>query len=166
MRNGDVIAQLRAVDPAAPMDLSRIDPGALRALREGITMSAPEATRRKRRLGRRGLFVAGVSVVLVGGGTAYAAYVEFFGGLADGVNCQHVWNETAAGVPQVTGPELTGDPIADCETYEAQAGLPRSPTPSRSPTKACCSSPRPTRFPRARCSAPRRPQPPPPTSWA
>ena len=48
---------------------------------------------------------------------------------ADGVNCQHVWNETAAGVPEVMGPELTGDPIADCETYEARAGLPPIPDP-------------------------------------
>jgi len=129
MSNDDVIAQLRAVDPAMRTDLSRIDPGALSALREGITMNATPSTTKARRLGRRGLFVAGVSVVLLGGGAAYAAHVEFFGGLADGVNCQHVWNETAAGAPEVTGPELTGDPIADCGTYDAQAGQPPVPDP-------------------------------------
>ena len=161
MRNDDVIAQLRAVDPATRTDLSRIDPGALSALREGITMSAPEATKRKRQLGRRGLFVAGVSVVLVGGGAAYAAHVEFFGGDGDGVNCQHVWNETAAGVPMVSGPELTGDPIADCDTYEAQAGQPSIADPSRSPTRTCSLSPRPTRSPRGQCSTRHRPPRPP-----
>jgi len=120
MSNDDVIAQLRAVDPAAPMDLSCVDPGALRALREGITMTAPETTtKRARRMGRRGLFVAGISVVLVGGGVAYAAHQQFLGGDIHGWNCQVAPDEAP-----VSAVDLTGDPIADCATFVAQAGLP------------------------------------------
>ncbi|WP_028049237.1 hypothetical protein [Cellulomonas sp. URHD0024] len=124
MRNDDIFARLCATDPVAQSDLSRIDPGALSALREGITMSTPEkaptAAKRARRLGRRGLFAAGISVALVGGGAAYAAHLEFLGGDGDGLNCQHVWNDTATGV---TGANLTGDPIADCGVFVAKAGL-------------------------------------------
>ncbi|WP_028045622.1 hypothetical protein [Cellulomonas sp. URHE0023] len=126
MRDADLTARLRATDPVGRTDLSRIDPSALSALREGITMSMPEATgtrRRTRRLGRRGLFAAGISVVLVGGGAAYAGHLEFAGGAGDGVNCQHVWNETAMGVPAVMGPNLTGDPVTDCAGYVSAAGL-------------------------------------------
>ncbi|KQY42850.1 hypothetical protein [Cellulomonas sp. Root137] len=126
MTHDDVIAQLRSADPVAGLDLSHLDPGAVRALRQGITMTERDSssTSRRRRIGRRSTLIAGLSIALVGGGSAYAVHQQWFGGTGDGPNCQSVWNETAAGVAMVSGPNLTGDPVADCDTYRAQAGLP------------------------------------------
>lgn len=125
MTNDDMLAQLRTADPAAGLELSRLDPSAVGALCEGITMTdRGTTTSARRRIGRRGALIAGLSLVLAGGGAAYAGHQQWFGGGGDGPNCQSVWNETAAGVPMVSGPDLTGDPIADCDVYREQAGLP------------------------------------------
>jgi hypothetical protein len=72
--------------------------------------------------------IAGVSVALVGGGTAYAAHVQQVSGLADGLNCQQVWGEGVS-AQSVGGPSLTGDPIADCDVWAADAAKPRIADP-------------------------------------
>lgn len=125
MSHDDVLGQLRSADPVAGLDLSHLDPCALSALRQGITMTDRDTTgRQRRRIGARGTLIAGLSVALVGGGAAYAEHQQWFGGIGDGLNCQSVWNETAAGVPMVGGPHLTGDALLDCDTYRERAQLP------------------------------------------
>ena len=126
--NQDVLARLRSVDPVRRIDLARTDTGALDALREGIIMTdrTPATTSTVRRLGRRGTLAVGLSFVLVGGGAAYAAYQQFSGGIVDGLNCQSVWNQDT---DSADGPPLSGDPVADCVTYRAQAGLARISDP-------------------------------------
>lgn len=130
----DPMDRLRSVDPARRVDLSRVDPGALRAVREGITMTVREpetadgaSEARTRRglgrlgLGRRGTIAVGLSVVLAGGSLGFAAYHQLFrGGLADGINCLSSWEGQSV---STDGPPLTGDPIADCATYMAGSGV-------------------------------------------
>lgn len=130
----DPMARLRSVDPARRVDLSHLDPGALRAVREGITMTVREpetadgaSEARTRRglgrlgLGRRGTIAVGLSVVLAGGSLGFAAYHQLFrGGLADGINCLSSWEGQSV---STDGPPLTGDPIADCATYMAGSGV-------------------------------------------
>ena len=123
MRNDDVLAQLRAADPARSADLSRTDRGAITALREGITMTPRTSTtaRPARRLATRGGLALLAGVMLVGGGGAYAAYEQLYvGGAADGLTCLTQWSdwpETSTG-----GPGLTGDPVADCQHYNDLEG--------------------------------------------
>ena len=125
MRNDDVLAQLRAVDPARGTDLSRTDRGALVALREGITMTARTSTttaRPARRLATRGGVALLAGVMLVGGGGAYAAYERLYvGGAADGITCLTQWSDWPA--MSTGGPPLTGDPVADCQHYNDLEGV-------------------------------------------
>lgn len=125
MRNDDVLAQLRAADPARGADLSRTDRGAFTALREGITMTARTSTttaRPARRLATRGGVALLAGVMLVGGGGAYAAYEQLYvGGAVDGITCLARWSDW----PEMStgGPALTGDPVADCQHYNELEGL-------------------------------------------
>lgn len=124
MRNDDVLAQLRAADPARGADLSRTDRGALVALREGITMTARTSTtpRPARRLATRGGVALLAGVMLVGGGGAYAAYERLYvGGAADGITCLTQWSDWPA--LSTGGPPLTGDPVADCQHYNDLEGV-------------------------------------------
>ena len=124
MRNDDVLAQLRGADPARGADLSRTDRGALTALREGITMTArtSTSTRPARRLATRGGVALIAGVMLVGGGAAYAAYERLYvGGAADGITCLTQWSDWPSS--STGGPELTGDPVADCQHYNDLEGV-------------------------------------------
>lgn len=124
MRNDDVLAQLRAVNPVTEADLSPVDPGALVALREGITMTGrqlPLPNSSKRRIGRRGATGAIVTIALLGGGAAYAAHQQWYvgGSLADGITCVTQWADPTEHTLESTGgPALTGDPVADCQHYQ------------------------------------------------
>jgi hypothetical protein len=127
MTHDDVLDALRSVDPVDGVDLRRVDRRALDALRVGITMTDRGAAgpARRRRWSRRGVTAGALAAVLVGGGAAYAGVQQqWFGGFADGVNCWALWNEPATGAPMIGGADLTGDPVADCETYRAEAELP------------------------------------------
>ncbi len=118
----DAIAALRAVDPARQSDLGAVDPGAVDALREGIIMTGTASpAAHKRRVGRRGALAIGLSTALVGGGAAYAAYQITHGpsAAADGLNCIQTWSQ---GEPSAAGPELTGNPVADCAQMLAEKG--------------------------------------------
>lgn len=124
MTNDDVLAQLRAADPARRADLSRIDDGATTALREGITMTARTGTTPSpaRRLATRGVVALLVGATLLGGGAAYAAYQRLYvGGAGDGLTCLTRWSD---GLDASSGgPALTGDPVADCQHYQELDGL-------------------------------------------
>lgn len=132
----DVIAELRGQDPARRTHLDAVDPGALVALREGITMTdlrtnetQPAATLRParqgvRRLGGRGALVGGLAVVLAGGGVAFAATQlwtdeETAATNGMGVECTTLYGQAQGAV----APTLTGDPVADCARVRADAGL-------------------------------------------
>ena len=125
MRNDDVLAQLRAVNPVTEADLSPVDAGALVALREGIIMTGrqlPLAHSSRRRIGRRGVTGAIVTVALLGGGAAFAAHEQWYvgGGSADGITCLTHWAGPNDGYADGTGgPPLTADPVADCQQYQA-----------------------------------------------
>ncbi|RYV52634.1 hypothetical protein [Pengzhenrongella frigida] len=131
MRNDDVLAQLGAVNPVSEADLSPVDAGALVALREGITMTGrqlPLAHSSRRRIGRRGVTGAIVTVALLGGGAAFAAHQLGYvggGGAADGITCLTHWVGNNDGFADSTGgPPLTADPVADCQQYQALSGRP------------------------------------------
>lgn len=132
----DAIAELRAHDPAGRVRLDAVDPGALRALREGITMTdrrtdpvAERRTgapgRRPRRTSRRGVAALGLGVALVGTGVAYAASQLWTDAETTATNpmvidCQEVFGQADGAV---AGRTLTGDPVADCATARADADL-------------------------------------------
>jgi hypothetical protein len=129
MKHDDVLAQLQAVNPVADADLSLVDPGALVALREGITMTgrqAPQANSYRRRIGRRGVSGAIVTVALLGGGAAYAGHQWYAGGAsAEKLACGTQWaDQTQEILDNTGGPPLTGNPVADCQRYQAQSGRP------------------------------------------
>lgn len=130
MRNDDVLAQLRAVNPVTEADLSHVDPGALVALREGITMTGqrlPQATRSRRRIGRQGVTGAIVTVALIGGGAAYAAHQHWYlgGASAEKISCGTQWaDQTKEILDSTGGPALTGNPVADCQRYQTLSGRP------------------------------------------
>ena len=136
----DVIAELRGQDPAWRAGLDAVDPGALVALREGITMtergtadaraevgSAP-ARQGARRLRGRGALVGGLAVALAGGGVAVAASQLFSdeesaatNGM--GIECREVFDVGFPNEGAVIGVARTGDPVADCQTERAEEGL-------------------------------------------
>lgn len=130
----DVIAELRAQDPARRARLDAVDPGALDALREGITMTDRGTTEREsarqgvRRLGRRGVLVGGLAVVLAGGGVAYAAS-QLWGDAAGtatnamGIECQEVFGVGYPNEGATVSATLTGDPVTDCATTRHADGL-------------------------------------------
>ncbi|PPK97796.1 hypothetical protein CLV92_103331 [Kineococcus xinjiangensis] len=129
----DVLARLRAADPVAGTDLARMDRGVLDALREGVTMTE-RSTRRglRRRLGRGGFATAVTGIAVLGGGVAYAGYEQWYvggGASHDGVNCRTEWADPTAMRDTVGGPELTGDPLADCRRYMELVGRPPIPDP-------------------------------------
>jgi hypothetical protein len=123
----DPMTRLRANDPIRGARLDAVDPGALSALREGITMirregadeSAVPRARGWRRFGVRGMVGAGLALVLVGGTAAFAVH-EMLHTYTDGYECMQVWDPQ--GVPALSV-ELTGDPVADCQTTLAAQGL-------------------------------------------
>lgn len=135
----DVIAELRGQDPARRAHLDAVDPGALAALREGITMTDRETTETNpepvrpvrpgaRRLGRRGVLVGGLAVVLAGGGVAYAAshlWGDAEGAATNtmGIECQEVFGVGYPNEGATVAATLTGDPVADCQTVRAEDGL-------------------------------------------
>ena len=136
----DVIAELRANDPARRARLDAVDPGVLGALREGITMTdratietrpdaRPEpALRGARRVGKRGALVGGLAVVLAGGGVAYAAsqlWTDEEGAATNpmGIECQEVFGVGFPNEGATVASTLTGDPVADCEIVRADEGL-------------------------------------------
>ena len=123
----------RTVDDAGIAAVT--DRHALVALREGITMTdrhttpTTEVPRRGRRLGRRGLVSGVLALTLVGGGAAYAAYNQWYsGGALDGLTCMATWREPLGSddaLDSTGGPALTGDPVADCQRYQQEAGQPQ-----------------------------------------
>ncbi|KGN39580.1 hypothetical protein [Knoellia subterranea] len=137
-RGADVMDALRAADPATRADLTRTDDRAFTALREGITMTAREQAGTTKRRGRRTLVAGGLALALLGGGTAYAGLngFEVFnnvpatwkgGGTDGGVTCLSVWVDPQspdAAKGSTGGPELSADPIADCQKYQEMAGKP------------------------------------------
>ena len=131
----DVIAEFRAQDPARRAALGAVDPGALAALREGITMTGRTTTvRSMRRLGRRGLLAGGLAVALAGGGVAFAATQlssdeEATGTTPMGIECQEVFGEGYPADGATVAASLTGDPVADCATFRAEEGLDPLPDP-------------------------------------
>lgn len=126
----DILRELRAADPARRVDLGRVDPRALDALRKEIlvTSTEPDVGRGTvRRLSRRAV-TAGVAVVAVlGGGVAYAAVEQGWniGGGGPGILCVTRWADPTTEVLDGTGGSaLSGDPVADCQEYQAQSGRP------------------------------------------
>ncbi|HEY0189154.1 MAG TPA: hypothetical protein VGC67_16825 [Cellulomonas sp.] len=120
----DPIDRLRTADPARRLHLDDLGPAAWQGLHEAIlrTEREPAASparpaRRRWRLGRSTTLVLGVAVALTAGGLA--TIPGFLGGAVDGPNCLRAWGEAA----EVAGPWVTGDPVADCETYWEQAGI-------------------------------------------
>lgn len=127
----DILRELRAADPARRVDLGRVDPRALDALRKEIlvTSTEPETGRRTvRRLSRRTVTAGAAVLALLGGGAAYAGaehgwYVG--GGGAYGITCVTHWVDPTKEVPDSTGgPALTVDPVADCQRYQALSDRP------------------------------------------
>lgn len=130
----DVMRVLRESDPAARTGLGSVDPAALAALRDGVLRTSPEAMAvpRGRARTRRGVVAVAVGTLLLGGGVAYAAVQQGrfvgrgFG--ADTLTCMSQWvdpNRPEALEAEVTGGSvLTGDPVADCQTYQELSGLP------------------------------------------
>lgn len=135
----DVIAELAGQDPARRARLDAVDPGALVALREGITMTDRAAAdvrdasrhpepQRVRGLSRRGAVVGGLAVVLAGGGVAYAAsqlWSDEEGAATNpmGIECQEVFGVGFPSEGAVVASTLTGDPVADCQIVRADEGL-------------------------------------------
>ncbi len=136
----DVIAELRGQDPARRARLDAVDPGALVALREGITMTERGTTETvggatvrparqgARRLGGRGALVGGLAVALAGGGVAFAATAlwsdeEGAATTTMGIECREVLDVGYPGEGAVVARTLTGDPVADCQTFRSDAGL-------------------------------------------
>lgn len=127
MRNDDVLAQLRAVNPVTEAKISHADPQALAALREGITMTGrqmPQVTDPRRRIWRRGAISAVVAVALLGGGAAYATYQQrYVGGDADGIRCLANWADQPKDLADNGAlPQLSGDVVADCQRYQSLGG--------------------------------------------
>lgn len=127
MRDDDVMAQLREANRVSEASLSRTDRGALDALREGITMTTrpPTPTRAvRRRFARRGLIAAGLSLTVVGGGAAYAAYTQLYVGTDDDhLTCMTEWAPSDEGYPDALSAQgVTGDPVADCQAVQAYHG--------------------------------------------
>ncbi len=134
MHDDDLLQQIAAANPVPRAALHRLDDAAGAALREGILMTAaPETTREtsreKRRVGRRGVLAGGLAVALVGGGLAYAAVERGRyegGGGQEGPSCMTTWVDptTEAWDPALVtgGPAITGDPVADCQEYQALSG--------------------------------------------
>ncbi|GEM_PF-1472185 len=130
----DLLAGLRAADPARRTDLDGLDPTVLRAFRSGIATADGGRPGRTRglRWTRRTVVAGGVVALLVGGGAAYAGYRSWYAGDggADGITCSLDYGPRGAhGDLTSGGPSLTGDPIADCVTYQDLAGLPPIPDP-------------------------------------
>ncbi|MEU8036294.1 hypothetical protein [Streptosporangium sp. NPDC049078] len=134
MRNDDdVLARLRAADPILGADLSRTDRGALDDLREGIMLTDRGTPARRERWGTlsRGGVVAVMAALLLGGGVAYATYQQIYtpAGIGD-VSCLTEWaGPEAEARDGISGPDLTGDPVADCRLYREQSGRPPIPDP-------------------------------------
>jgi len=130
-RHTDILARLRATDPARHTDLDDLDATVTtRMARRLVTeAAAPEALSgapiaRPRRRSRRGrnVIAGAVGLALLGGGAAYASYQTWYtGGGGDGLTCVNAWSDDLEQVQRnaVGGPELTGDPIADCQHYES-----------------------------------------------
>jgi hypothetical protein len=128
----DVIAELRAQDPARRARLDTVDPGALVALREGITMTERAGTtperQKARRMRRRGVLATGLGVALVGGGVAFAAsqlWGDELGAATNtmGIECEEVFGQGYGEEGGTWATTLTGDPVADCQAVRAQEGL-------------------------------------------
>ncbi|MFI6507106.1 hypothetical protein ACIBCT_05835 [Streptosporangium sp. NPDC050855] len=133
MRNDDVLARLRASDPILGADPSRADRGALDDLRDGIMLTdrgEPARGTRRRVLGRGGVVAVAAAALVLGGGVSYATYQRLYVSDSTGVTCLTRWVDPATG-PQEgeNGPDLTGDPVADCRLYREQAGRPAIPDP-------------------------------------
>lgn len=127
----DPMRRLRAADPAARLGLAADD-----AMREAIMttdhtdvtsgQAKDEARAGRARRRRRVVLSGGLAAALVGGGVAYAAVGgwEWNRGTGphDGLTCLTQWDSPET--ERSGGPLLTGDPIADCEEYQALTGLP------------------------------------------
>ncbi|MCE1179885.1 MAG: hypothetical protein LWW86_12780 [Micrococcales bacterium] len=132
MNERDILARLRDADPAARVDLTRVDQRAGDALREGILMTNRDTD--KTTTGRRSrhtAVAAGLTLALVGGGTAAAitTYRSMYeGGGNDGVTCMTTWHDPSAGneggerADTYGGADISGDPIADCAAYAEKTG--------------------------------------------
>ncbi|VTR76131.1 hypothetical protein [Cellulomonas hominis] len=132
---GDALAALRAADPALRVDLARVGPEALGALRDAVPAAAAGTAPTRgprRRWARRTVVAGGVVAALVGGGAAYAGYQSWYAGDggAEGVTCTLAYGELGTVGPESSGgPVLTGDPVADCAHYQELVGLPPIPDP-------------------------------------
>lgn len=132
MRDQDLMRQIAALNPVTTAEISRLDAAAAAALREGIVMTTePHAPTRRRRLGPRGLLTGGVTVALLGGGLAYAVQYGWpeGGGDVGSLTCLTEWADPnrvdiEADGRATGGPPLTGDPVADCQEYQALSGRP------------------------------------------
>ena len=133
----DLVRRLRATDPAARAALPATGDDAMREAIMTTTdeRSAPaqvpgRATRQRR--WRRGGIAAVLSLALLGGGAAVAGYHGWYltvEGMAGGnepssVSCTSDWAGRDQAEGSASGPLLTGDPVADCQSYRAESGLP------------------------------------------
>ena len=122
-RRPDVLSLLRASDPARAAALDRVSDDAFAPLRQPPALvAAPRGAARARRRWSVPTVTAAVAGVVVL--SAAAAYVGFSGmsRAYGGINCVQNWQDPD--VDRVDGPARTGDPVADCQFYRAQAGLP------------------------------------------
>lgn len=133
MRDQDLTRQIAALNPVSTTEISRLDAAAAAALREGIVMtSEPRAVTGRFRLARRSLLTGGLTVALLGGGLAYAVVQYGWparGGDGGRLTCLTEWNDpnrvdVGATDRTTEGPPLTGDPVADCQQYQALSGRP------------------------------------------
>ncbi|KSW29573.1 hypothetical protein [Cellulomonas sp. B6] len=129
----DLVRRLRAADPAARAALPATGDD---AMREAIMTTTDERTAPARvrtaraRRWRRGGIAAGLSVALLGGGAAVAAYQGWYVSsgdssrtvVADGVLCTADWSTWDDDGGATSGPLLTGDPVLDCQRYQHESG--------------------------------------------
>jgi len=123
----DLMRRLRATDPAARLHLAADDAMRETIMTTDVTTETTDDTQARvvRARRRRGVAVTGgLAAVLVGGGVAYAAVDGQHRGTgpADGITCLTRWD--APEEERSGGPLLTGDPVADCQEYQAMNGLP------------------------------------------
>ncbi|MBM6404419.1 hypothetical protein JQN72_09220 [Phycicoccus sp. CSK15P-2] len=127
MTRPDPLQALQDADPVAHVDLSRVDHAALTDLRDAVVRTGRAALRPvapRRRGHRRGVVAGGLALALVGGGAgAYAAHDRWVSTVD--LTCMSTWTDPASSSPRHStgGPPITEDPVADCQEYQALAGL-------------------------------------------
>lgn len=125
-----LLDSLRAADPVARLDLSRVDEGVFAPISEGIpmteTLTRPHGSSRHTTPRKRGRRVAAgtLAAVLLGGAAATAVYQRWVGVEETHLVCLTAWADSSLAQDDAsTGPALTTDAVADCQNYQRQAGL-------------------------------------------